>query len=54
MDISASRADYFIPSEMAPDSGVIEEVVWGVQTPPPRNSEVLKKLNRIANWAENV
>ena len=33
-------------------------VSWGgglvVQHPPPRNSEVLTKSNRIANWAENV
>ena len=28
--------------------------VWSVQTPPPRNSEVLTKLHLIANWAENV
>ena len=28
--------------------------VWGSNPPPPRNSEVLTKSNRIANWAENV
>jgi hypothetical protein len=28
--------------------------VWSVQPPPPWNSEVLTKSNRIANWVENV
>jgi hypothetical protein len=36
------------------DSGVPRGVVWGIQPPPPRNSEVLTKLSRISNSVENT
>ena len=55
MDIPNSKyANVTLLTAVMDISGV-PRVVWEVQTaPPPRNSEVLTKSNRIANWAENV
>jgi hypothetical protein len=36
------------------NSGVLGEEFGGGSNPPPRNSKVLTKSNRIANWAESV